>query len=170
MNASKELIITSILTVLAVMTGSFLYLKSGPKILKQHIISTMDQVNTVRNYMGDYPDLVDTGDYQGTNFYVLKTKEILPSNIKVIGTDDDSMIRSPFDEKQTMNIKDPNKSSSSLQGRYYEIKIDSSNSKFTAVEKQTWEQKMKKNLESGGGVVTGYDVTNADAILTVRYE
>jgi hypothetical protein len=170
MNASKEMIITGILLVLSMIGGSFLMVKGSTKILTKQITSTIDQVNTVRDYASDFIQLSPTGDYQTINFEKLKEKDILPTNLTVNGTGDSSNIKSPYDQLQTMALIDPNSSSSTLKGKFIRITIDSSSSKFTDTEKQNWEDKLKSAFENAGGTVSGYDTTNADAIISVTFE
>lgn len=170
MNASKEMIITGILLVLSMIGGSFLMVKGSTKILTKQIASTIDQVNTIRDYSSDYVQLSPTGDYQNINFEKLGDKDILPNNLTVNGTGDSSTIKSPYDQLQTMNLTDPNSSSATLKGKFQKIKIDSSASKFTATEKQNWEDKLKRAFENAGGTVSDYDSSNADAVISVTFE
>ena len=170
MNASKEMIITGILLVLSMIGGSFLMVKGSTKILTKQITSTIDQVNTIRDYASDFIQLSPTGDYQDINFEKLKEKDILPTNLTVNGTGDNSNIKSPYDQLQTMTLNDPNSSSSTLKGKFIRITIDSSASKFTDTEKQNWEDKLKSAYENAGGTVSGYDATNADAVISVTFE
>lgn len=170
MNAFQQMVLYSVLGMLAL--GGIIYVvpKASTKTLNQNIVQTAGFVSTLRDEATDYASINATQDFQSISMDTLNTKGILAGGMAVNGTGSTSYINPPYEQKQKITIFDPNAGSSTDAGKSYEITIDASGSNLTANNKQVWEDKLNAQFQLSGGVVSDYQSSGADGKISVTFQ
>lgn len=138
---------------------------SGRADVQIAIINSSTQfMGTLRHISNQYVAFSDTQDLQNISMAELKNKNLIKS-YTVSGSGASSSIQASYDKKIKFSMQDADGDGNALL-----ITIDASSKWSDATDKQNFEDSMSKKIESSGGVVSSYESSGADGIISARFE